>query len=27
LLAWRQKDDHLVRCWVRGDDSLEISNA
>jgi peptide/nickel transport system ATP-binding protein len=27
LLAWQQKDDHLVRCWVRGDDSPEYSNA
>ncbi len=27
LLPWQQKDDHLVRCWVRGDDSPEISNA
>jgi oligopeptide/dipeptide ABC transporter ATP-binding protein len=26
-LAWQQKDDHLVRCWVRGDDSQESSNA
>ncbi len=27
LLPWRQKDDHLVRCWVRGENSPETSNA
>ena len=27
LLAWRQKNDHLVRCWVRGDDSPETPKA
>ncbi len=27
LLPWQQKDDHLVRCWVRGDNSPERSNA
>ena len=27
LLAWQQIDDHLVRCWVRGDNSPEIQNA
>ena len=27
LLPWQQKNDHLVRCWVRGDHSLETVDA
>ena len=27
LLPWQQKNDHLVRCWVRGDHSLETDDA
>jgi peptide/nickel transport system ATP-binding protein len=26
LLPWQQKDDHLVRCWVRGDNDQEIAD-
>ncbi len=26
LLAWQQKSDHLVRCWVRGDRPLETAD-
>ena len=27
LLSWRRKNDHLVRCWVRGDKSPETADA
>ena len=26
LLPWQQKNDHLVRCWVRGDHSVETDH-